>query len=60
MDSNVQPGDQVRLKSGGRVMTAGQEVWNDKAALLCYWFEGGEMHKAAVQKVALVKGSGAA
>ena len=51
----VQPGDIVQLKSGGRHMTAGKEVYNNPAALTCYWFENATMHKSEVPKVALGK-----
>ena len=51
----VNPGDTVRLKSGGRLMTAGKEVFNNATALTCYWFEGGELRKSEVPKVALEK-----
>jgi uncharacterized protein YodC (DUF2158 family) len=55
MDDQAQPGDIVRLKSGGRHMTAGKESHNNADVLTCYWFEDGELRKSEVPKAALEK-----
>jgi uncharacterized protein YodC (DUF2158 family) len=46
----VQPGDVVRLKSGGRMMTAGSE---DGGIFRCYWFELGDLRQADIPRAAL-------
>ena len=55
MSIEIQSGDIVQLKSGGRHMTAGKESHNNADVLTCYWFEVGELRKSEVPKAALIK-----
>ena len=48
--NEVQPGDVVRLKSGGRMMTAGSE---SGGVFRCYWFDNNEMRKSDIPRAAL-------
>lgn len=53
MPREIQPGDVVHLKSGGRQMTVGRTAPKKDNAFTCYWFEGGELRRAEIEQVAL-------
>ena len=49
-ETQVQPGDQVRLKSGGPALTVRQIIPNDQGTFVhCDWFDKGKaMHDVFV------------
>ena len=46
MDTKFKPGDTVRLKSGGPVMTVGGYHKEHEKQVLCSWFQGTDVKLA--------------
>lgn len=51
-DEMFKPGDQVRLKTGGPLMTV---VRGTSGGLQCSWFDGGDLHRDVFQLEELVR-----